>query len=133
MLLIGLVEMKLSVNDEVSTIASVGEFRKAMAACENLKFREIWLNLDGGPELCALLDHKSGWLMYKRSSDDAGFSSRNPNYVGNPNTTITYLLSNGQADEYPACWALEEFQVMEALAHFVQHRTQPPFIVWHAD
>lgn len=39
--------------------------------------------------------------MYLRYNGDAGFSSRNPSYAGQPDANQEYYLSNGQREEYP--------------------------------
>src|SRR5258708_37555180 len=107
-------------------------------------------SLKGGPILGALMNTNVGWLTYLRHDDgDTGFSSRNPMY--NESDTlgglafdglygrehvpvITYRLSNGQEDEFPASWALPESDIMRALEYFVQHECRrSPFVQWHDD
>jgi hypothetical protein len=69
---------------------------------ENKKrYQEIWITTDDWQSMCALVNGDIGWLMYLRREGDAGFSSRNPGYVGAPDATVEYLLNNGQRDEYP--------------------------------
>jgi hypothetical protein len=96
------------------------------------------------------MNTKFGCLMYLRHDDgDTGFTSRNPMYdesdtlgglafdcrYGRDHVlVITYRLSNGQADEFPASWALPESDIMGALEYFVEHEgRRPPFIQWHDD
>ena len=76
------------------------------------RFREICDEAPDGQSLSALINGDFGWLMYQRGGDDPGFSSRNPNYAGEPDATIEYFLSNGQRDEYPASWALPTSEVL---------------------
>ncbi len=98
------------------------------------QFREIWIELPDGQSLCALMNGDIGWLMYLRHKDgDAGFSSRNPNYEGDPGAMVDYRLDNGQIDEYPREWALPLATVEKALAFFELNHSPPPFISWHND
>jgi hypothetical protein len=97
------------------------------------QYREIYEEAEGGSSLFALVNGDRGWLMFLRQSGDAGFSSRNPHYVGSPNATIDYVLSNGQRDEYPASWAVSVALVHRAFDYFREYRAPPPFIVWHND
>jgi hypothetical protein len=99
----------------------------------NPRYREIHDEAPDGQILTALLNGDVGWLMYLRSADDAGFSSRNPAYLGDDDARIEYVLSNGQVDEYPAAWALPASEIFRALAYFHDHRKAPPFITWHND
>jgi hypothetical protein len=99
----------------------------------------------------ALLNTNVGWLMYLRHDQgDSGFSSRNPMFDESDATlsglafdgrfgrdrvpVITYRLSNGQKDDFPASWALPEPDIMRALEYFVEHDgRRSPFVRWHDD
>jgi len=143
--------MELRVNGHGSQIASVADLSRKLAPFASQQFREIWVSMDaGGPSLCALMNTNVGWLMYLRHDDgDTGFSSRNPMY--NESDTlgglafdgrygrehvpvVTYRLSNGQEDEFPASWVLPEPDIMHALEYFVEHEgRRSPFVRWHDD
>jgi ribosomal protein L7/L12 len=144
--------MELTVNDRAGRIASVADLRRNLAPFASQQFREIWVSVDpGGPSLCALMNTSVGWLMYLRHNEgDTGFSSRNPMFDEFAGTlsglafdgrfgrervpVITYRLSNGQEDEFPASWALPEPDVMRALEYFVEHQgRRSPFVQWHDD
>jgi hypothetical protein len=127
-------EMKISVNGRETKVTSISDLRRALIRPTSEKFREIWLNVKGGPALCALLNGDVGWLMFLRHSDgDAGFSSRNLAFKGSTKEMIEYRLSNGQIDKYPAGWALPEGEVTRVLEYFAQHRSRAPFVEWHDD
>jgi hypothetical protein len=100
---------------------------------EASRFREIWLESSSGASLGALINGEIGWLTYMRHDGDAGFSSRNPGYVGPADQMIEYRLNNGQVDEYPQAWAYPVEVVERALEHFRQTGTPPTFIHWHND
>jgi hypothetical protein len=125
--------LDLSINGHTARIATVADLRHAIAPFAGEAFREVWINVEGGPALCALFNGVSGWLMYLRQSGDAGFSSRNPDYEGKADVILEYRLSNGQRDVYPASWALPEVLVIKALEHFVKRQERPPFVQWHDD
>ena len=95
--------------------------------------REVQEQASDGSSLCALINGQVGWLMFLRAPGDAGFSSRNPNYVGPPEAIIEYVLGNGQVDEYPASWAYSTATVERALAFFRARSKPPSFITWHND
>lgn len=71
--------------------------------------------------------------MYLRENGDAGFSTRNPGYSGNPDALIDYCLDNGQRDQYPAEWALPVAEVQRALEHFITHAEPASWLTWHND
>jgi hypothetical protein len=97
------------------------------------RYREICDVASDGQSLVALVNGDVGWLTYLRAPGDAGFSSRNPHYVGVREAMIEYLLGIGQRDEYPASWALPVSEISQALEYFREHRRPPPFIMWHND
>jgi hypothetical protein len=123
----------LSINGYRTRVATVVELQCELESFAGEAFREVWIDVQDGPALCALFNGGIGWLMYIRESGDAGFSSRNPDYQGRANAMLEYRLSNGQQDAYPANWALPENRVNRALEYFVECRQRAPFIQWHDD
>ncbi len=97
------------------------------------QYQEIWIEKPDGQSMCALINGDIGWLMYLRHNRDAGFTSRNPDFFGLESATIDYVLSNGQKDEYPACWALSVSIIKRALNFFEKEGRPPNFILWHND
>jgi immunity protein Imm1 of predicted polymorphic toxin system len=104
-----------------------------MSGTADSPFREIWINSPSGRFLCALINGDVGWLMYLREEGDAGFSSRNPDYKGNPDETVEYRLNNGQVHEYPRSWAYPVEVIERAISHFRETGSPPLFIHWHND
>jgi hypothetical protein len=96
-------------------------------------FDEIWVQLEDGQALCALISGHCGWLMYLRNSGDVGFSSRNPHYDGVQHAEIEYRLHDGQQTRYPASWAFPAADVRRALQYFETEQRPPPWISWHND
>jgi len=96
-------------------------------------FAEIWVHIGDFPALMALVNDRQGWLMYLRYDGDAGFSSRNPGYRGDPEATISYLLSNGQLDHTPAAWSYPLQVVVDAVLHFARSGRVSDDIAWSND
>jgi hypothetical protein len=95
--------------------------------------REEWRRKEDGRAICALISGDRGWLMYLSEPGDSGYSSRDPDYDGDPDATMAFTLSNGQRDEYPAAWTLPLDVVERALAYFDKTGKRAPFVEWHAD
>jgi hypothetical protein len=125
----------LSINSHETQIASVSEPRQRLSAFRSDQFREIWVSVDRGPRLAALLNGNVGFLMYLRHSNgDPGFTSRNLEFDGSDTAVIEYRLSNGQRDKYPAKWALPECEVIRAIEYFIEHQgDRTPSVHWHDD
>lgn len=101
---------------------------------EKDSYKEIWVDFEEDEQsMTALISGNYGWLMYLPDEESAGFSSRNPDYIGGDNETMEFYLSNGQLDEYPLSWVLPVEQVEKALDFFQQYHKIPPFITWHND
>ena len=118
----------------MATVRKVNELDELLKHMRT-PFLEVWAELEDEQSICALVNNEKnlGWLMYLRTPDDAGFSSRNPDYVGPPSTVIQYRLENGQMDEYPAFWALQGDKIFQALRDFLLHQRPPSWVVWHND
>ena len=97
------------------------------------QFREILVESSSGKLLCALINGERGWLMFLREAGDAGFSSRNPDYKGDPKEMVEYRLNNGQVDEYPRAWAYPVQIIEQAITYFRETDSPPQFIQWHND
>lgn len=97
------------------------------------QYREIWVETEDEQSMCALINGDKGWLMYLRSCDDVGFSSRNPHYSGGHHAVMEFYLNNGQCDEYPLSWVLPIEEVELALEYFKKEKRPPGFITWHND
>ena len=127
-------KLRLSVNCYDTQVATVADLGHELMPFASEQFREIWLEVEQGPALCALLNGDLGWLMYLREDGDAGFSSRNPTFDGSKSNVIKYRLSNGQHDEYPTSWALPKGEIIRALEYFIEHQgRRAPFVNWHDD
>ena len=113
--------------------AALSQLEADLAALDPAGFAEVWVDHDPFPSLCALINGPLGWLMVVRYSGDAGFSSRNPQYVGPVDSEIEYRLGNGQRDLYPAAWAYPRDVVCGALVQFARTRTLPADISWFND
>ena len=96
-------------------------------------FAEICVDIGGFPVLTALVNGDVGWLMLQRYDGDAGFSSRNVAYLGDPRAVVSYTLSNGQIDEYPRAWTYSRTRILDAVRHFGQHGRVPDDIAWFND
>jgi hypothetical protein len=123
--------MHLSVNNLHFDVDSRDQLQLALARFIQEEFREIWLGFPEFPALSALLNEDRALLMYLREVGDAGFTSRNPAYRGDEGEVIQYKLSNGQIDEYPASWALQESEILEALATMMALEDQLYPTSWH--
>src|SRR5262245_3760768 len=100
--------LKLSINAHETWVAPAGELRQTLHGFSAEPFKAIWLGVDDGPKLCALLSSNLGWLMYMTEDGEDGLQSVNPPYAGDPRSVRQYRLSNGQMEEYPESWALAE-------------------------
>ena len=124
---------QLSINSRQTEVSTSAELHEAWKLTSNEQFREVWLYANAGPALCALCNGEIGWLMYLREDGDAGFSSRNPRYEGDPDAKHDYRLDNGQVDSYAAAWALPESELLEALDYFLKCGDRSPSVCWHDD
>lgn len=124
-------EIRVSIQPSAS-LAAVAELEARLATLQG-GCAEIWIDYGPFPALCALVNGHRAWMMYLRYAGDAGFSSRNPAYRGDPAATIHYQLANGQVDPYPASWSYPLPDVIGVLLHFARYRRVPEIVVWAND
>jgi hypothetical protein len=124
--------LELLVNNRRSLLRGPAQLESLLTAEGAEHFREIWIVRDAA-SMCALVAGDVAWLMMLRFDGDAGFSSRNPNYVGPDEATLSFRLSNGQVDEYPVAWTLPKATWLAALQHFAETGGLLPDIEWHDD
>jgi hypothetical protein len=116
----------------MANLHTVEELRELLRS-PRPEFLELWITAPPDRSLCALISGDWGWLMFLRENGDAGFSTRNPGYSGNPDALMDYRLDNGQHDRYPAAWALPVAEVQRALELFMTHAEPAPWLMWHND
>lgn len=116
-------------NDQPESIASIEEFSVALDRFDRtLKF-ELWLSAERGPSVCMLRNGEHAWLMYLRFEGDSGFVSQGELSAQG---VASYILANGQIDEYPLAWCIDVEQCYKALAFFfVNEGTRPDWVSWH--
>ena len=96
-------------------------------------FEEIWCELPDGQAMHALINGDLGFLLYTREPGDPGFSSRNPDFAGQPDDRVEFYLNNGQRDLYPAEFVLSAATVRAAVQYLKQHAKPPTFVTWFND
>lgn len=121
--------VRVMFNGQSEDITSVEEFGSALDRFGQSNRFELWLSADDGGSMAMLRSERNAWLMYLRHDGDAGFHS-----MGQPSRsgTATYILSNGQVDDYPLAWCLDVDLCFKALAYFfVNEGSRPEWVTWH--
>ena len=127
--------MELNLHGEPRVVDSVPALEQTLLDARALAQCELWLTLaedaEQGPALCMLRNGGNAWLMYLSGQDDLSFHSLGDEEADG---VCSYLLSNGQVDEYPEGWCVEVEQCQRAcIAFFKTGGTRPAAIAWEAD
>lgn len=116
-------------NGESHSISSIEEFGVALNDFNATEQFEIWVSVQGGPSMCMLRNGQNAWLMYLRFEGDSGFVSQAP--LTKPGAA-SYVLANGQVDEYPLAWCINIEQCYKAMAYFfVNDGAMPSWVSWY--
>ena len=119
----------ITFNGECQSIATIERFSVALDRFYKTEQFELWVLFEGGPSVCMLRNGENAWLMYLRFEGDSGYTSHKKN--SKPGSA-SYVLSNGQVDEYPHSWCIDVEQCFKALAYFfVNKGAKPDWISWH--
>jgi hypothetical protein len=121
--------IKLTFNGHPQSIVSVEDLGQALNRFDTEALFELWALAPAGPSMCMLRNGTHAWLLYLRHPADSGFCSvGNAEHAGSER----YVLSNGQADEYPLAWCIEVEQCYKAVAYFfVNDGERPDWVNWH--
>jgi len=125
--------MQFTINGEQHSPAGVKEAERLLTSCRQSENLEIWVFEGSGTSLCALLNARCGWLMFQRFEDDAGFSSRNRLREQSESSDETFVLANGQVDNYPRSWTLNREIIFDTLLEFVASGQRSSKVDWHDD
>ena len=122
--------MKFTLNGadvRIDSVEDLGEFLDRLD--REIQF-EFWISAENGPSMCMLRDREHGWLMYLQFDGDSGLVTKGDQ---NRQGTCTYVLSNGQADEYPLSWCIDLEQCYKAIGYFfVNDGARYEIAVWQA-
>lgn len=119
-------ESHLQANKELVEI-----IRRAFEEAEADGISDVGFERSDGKLLNVFVSGSRAWLLYRRDENDAGFSSRNPDYTGPKDATLTYIMNNFQQDEYPAAWTISVDEAMNAVEYFLRTGEMAPGITWH--
>ena len=127
--------MELNLHGEPRPVDSVLALQQALLQARALAQCELWLTMathaEQGPALCMLRNGGNAWLMYLSGQDDLSFHSLGDEEAEG---SCSYLLSNGQVDEYPEAWCVDVEQCQRAfLTFFKTSGARPAGIAWEAD
>lgn len=121
--------ISIQFNGAGQDIASVEQLGELLDRIDETRQFELWACKPEGPSMCMLRNGDNAWLMYLRHEEDSGFNS-----IGNVDRdgVASYVLDNGQEDEYPLAWCIDVEQCYKAIAYFcVNNGAQPAWISWH--
>jgi hypothetical protein len=118
-------------NGRPQVINSVHELGEALHRFDQEHRFEVWATTPNGIAMGMYRSDDDAFLMYLRECGNCGFTSRaDSEQIG----SVTYVLSNGQVDEYPKSWSIGVEQCYKAIAYFfVNGGAKPDWIRWHSD
>lgn len=127
--------MELNLHGESRVIDSILALEQALREARALAQCQLWLtratDAEQGPALCMLRNGGNASLMYLSGQDDLSFHTLGDEEADG---VCSYLLANGQVDEYPEAWCVEVEQCQRAFVEFFRTGgAQPAGIAWQAD
>ncbi|ARU57248.1 hypothetical protein OLMES_3207 [Oleiphilus messinensis] len=120
--------MKVHFNNKEISIGSEQELSEYIELIDTTEKVETWFNADSGQSICLLKSGENTLLMYLRFPEDVGFVSGKTN---DAKVLIEFTIGNGQVDEYPQSWCIDNEAAYKALAYFyVNSGQKSPHIDW---
>ena len=127
--------MELNLHGAPRAVDTIAALEQALQEARALAQCELWLTLaedaEQGPALCMLRNGGNAWLMYLSGQDDLSFHSLGDEEADG---VCSYLLANGQVDEYPESWCVDLEHCQQAfVAFFRTVGARPAGVAWEAD
>ena len=94
---------------------------------------DLQFEREDGRVLNAFVHSDRAWLLFRYDKGDAGFSTRDPDYVGPEDAMLTYTLENGQQDEYPTSWTIPIEEAIRVVQYFSRTGDKATWLLWHND
>ncbi len=123
-------EARLQIDGRYVLTRGRDDVRRALKDARKSDRAEVVVRREGG-SLTGLFSGGQAVLFLTGGEGEPGFSSRSPRYTGSQDARLTFTLSNGQEDEYPASWAVPGEDATRALEHYFLTGQRPSFIHWH--
>ena len=115
-------------NENAFEISSEEDLGVYLDRLDSFEYTEAWLNNDEKESICLLKAQDHMFLMYLRYPGDSGFITKGSD---ESDSSIEFVLSNGQADEYPLSWCIDCESAYKGLAYFYENNgEQSPYIEW---
>jgi ribosome maturation factor RimP len=83
--------------------------------------------------LVALFSAGQAVLFLTGGAGEPAFTSRTAKHGGSPDARLTFTLSDGRDEDYPAAWAVPAEDAARALEHYFLSGQRPSFIHWHEE
>ena len=127
--------MELNLHGEPRVVERIPALEQALLEARALAQCELWLTMaedaEQGPALCMLRNGANAWLMYLSGQDDLNYHSLGDEEA---HGACSYLLANGQVDEYPEAWCVDVEHCQRACAEFFRTGgARPAAVAWEAD
>ncbi len=123
-------EARLQIDGRYVLTRGRDDVRRALKDARKSDRAEVAVRREDG-FLTGLFSGGQAVLFLTRGEGEPGFSSRSARYTGSQDARLTFTLSNGQEDEYPASWAVPGEDATRALEHYFLTGQRPSFIHWH--
>ena len=123
-------EARLQIDGRYQLVRARDDVRRALKEARKSDRAEVAVRRED-ESLTGLFSAGQAVLFLTGAEGEPGFTSRASRYVGSADARLTFTLSNGQEDEYPASWAVPAEDATRALEHWFFTGQRPSFIHWH--
>jgi ribosome maturation factor RimP len=125
-------EARLQIDGRYVITHGRDDVRRELKGARKSDRAEVAVRREGGA-LTGLFSGGQAVLFLAGGEGDPRFSSRSPRATGSPDARLSFTLSSGEEDEYPASWAVPGEDATRALEHYFLTGQRPSFIHWHDD
>ncbi len=120
--------MKANLNNIEIEIVSEEDLSEFLDRIDSIDNVEAWITSTSSSSLCLLKSGVNILLMFLENPEDVGVVSASNSQEAE---VIEFTMANGQVDEFPLSWCIENEWAYKALAYFFENSgEQSPHIQW---
>lgn len=121
-------KITLFINGHKKELTTLTELEEVFKQNENIEYLEYNLSGHSETSVFVLINQKTALAVYFRYDGDSGFATTNRE--GNAGIYQTFMLSNGQIDEYSENMLVERSLSFDIIRHYFISGMLCEFVEW---
>jgi hypothetical protein len=120
------------INNDNYKITSLKELQELFARFDNVEYKEVTINGYNGTSLLVVMNKNNSMCLFFTDTDGGdSYHIYNPN--GDPEKYETFIISNGQADEYEEINLIDNQVAYDIMQYYFETGRLYDKVTWELD